>query len=217
MFVWTWVVAASVHAATVWTGPLITYSQPSPDPTQATNQDRITPNVWLTRAASGGLFNAVTETSFTNTSPADTLWAFGTLDAYASLPYTNWLVWLNGKSPTTMVGSNIVVHLLSDDIYLSFKFSFWGSKGSGGFTYQRSTPSVPASAVVLSGGKVENGQFCFNYTADQDHSYVIQSSPNLLNWSSLQTNVATTSLVLFCDPLAATGTKFYRIAIGAKP
>ena len=69
---------ALMHAATICTGPPITYNQPSPDPTQATNQDRIMPNVWLTRAASKGLFNAFSETNATAFSPADTEWAFGT-------------------------------------------------------------------------------------------------------------------------------------------
>src|SRR4051812_31524634 len=86
LFGWALIAAPRAHAATVWTGPLFTFNQPVADPTQATNQDRITPEVWLTRGVSGGLFNAVTETVATNISPADTEWAFGTLDNYASLP-----------------------------------------------------------------------------------------------------------------------------------
>src|SRR6267154_6714954 len=49
----------SGRAATVWNGPLITYNQPAPDPTQAANRDQLTPNVSLTRADSSGMLNGV--------------------------------------------------------------------------------------------------------------------------------------------------------------
>jgi hypothetical protein len=132
-----------VHAATVWNGPLFTFNQPASNPAQATNQDRITADVWLTRAASKGLFNAFYETSATTFSPSNTEWAFGSLTNYASLGYTNWLALLNGASPTTLVGQPLVVHLISDDIYLSINFTVWVAGGSGGFAYQRSTPTPP--------------------------------------------------------------------------
>ena len=102
--------AFSAPAATLWNGPSLAYTQPAHDPTQPANQDHVTAGVWLTRAASGGLFNAVTETAADTNSPADTEWAFGTLDRFASLTYTNWLAWLNGQSPVTLVGQPVVVH-----------------------------------------------------------------------------------------------------------
>ena len=129
MFVLILVAAPLIHASTVWDGPLLAYNQPSPDPTQAVNQDRITPDVWLTRAASKGLFNAFSETNATALSPTNTEWAFGTLTNYASLNYTNWLAWLNGASPTTLIGQQAVVHLISDDIYISIKFTLWAPGG----------------------------------------------------------------------------------------
>jgi len=199
--------APLIHAARVWNGPMITYNQPSPDPTQASNQDRITPDVWLTRAASKGLFNAFSETNATALSPTNTEWAFGTLDNYASLHYTNWLAWLNGQSPTTLVGQPAVVHLISDDIYLSIQFTLWGSMGSGGFAYQRSTPA-PAN---LSGATVNSNLFFFNYTTVAGFTYVVQSSSNFVDWVSLVTNVASGSSMSFSDPFDATGTRFYRV------
>jgi hypothetical protein len=81
------VAASSTHAATIWTGPTITYTQPGTDPTQPANQDRLTPNVWLSRAATEGLFNAVNESSdkITKTRPSDGmgLWELN----FASLTY----------------------------------------------------------------------------------------------------------------------------------
>ena len=200
--------APLMHGAIVWTGPPITYNQPSADPTQASNQDRITPDVWLTRAASKGLFNAFSETNATALSPTNTEWAVGTLDNYASLHYTNWLAWLNGQSPTTLVGQPVVVHLISDDIYLSIQFTLWGAMGGGGFAYQRSTPP-PAN---LSGASLNGGQFSFNYTADAGFTYVIQSSSNLVDWVSLATNVTSGGLMPFSDPFDPTEVKFYRVS-----
>ena len=213
MFALALTVGPLVHAAMVWSGPLITYNQPSSNPTLATNQDRITPDVWLTRAASKGLFNAFYETSATTFSPTNTEWAFGTLTNYASLKYTNWLAWLNGASPTTLVGQQAVMHLITDDIYISIKITLWNSGGSGGFAYQRSTPT-PAS---LSGASINNGQFTFNYTADTGISYVVQSSSNLVDWVSLVTNVASASPVPFTDTANSSVASFYRVGRSAKP
>ncbi len=205
--------AALLPAATVWNGPTITYQQPAPDPTQATNQDRITPDVWLTRAASKGLFNAVVETNATALSPSNTEWASGTLTNFASLNYTNWLAWLNGASPVTLVGQPVVLHLLPDDIYLSVKFTLWNSGGSGGFAYQRSTP-VPFN---LSGANLRNGQFTFSYNAEAGFSYVVQNSTNLHDWVPLATNLASGSQVKFTNAFSSAGANFFRLSRWPNP
>ena len=185
-FVW---LALSVNAATLWNGPLILCSQPTPDPTQVSNQDHLTPDVWLTRAASKGLFNAFFETNATMLSPSNTEWASGTLSNYSTLRYTNWLSWLNGQSPTTLVGKHSMLHLISDDIYLSVDFTAWGSGGIGGFAYQRSTPAP----VLLSGMSISNHLVVFDYSTAAGYTYVVQGSSNLLNWVSLATNLASSA------------------------
>jgi hypothetical protein len=195
------------HATEVWTGPLIEYNQPTPDPTQASNQDRITPHVWLTRAVSKGLFNAFSETNATALSPADTEWAFGGLTNRTLLHYTNWLAWLNGQSPTTLVGKETVVHLISDDIYIALEFTNWVAGGSGGFAYQRSTPGPG----ILFGAMVNGGQFSFHYTTDVGFVYVIQSSSNLVDWAPLVTNTATGGSWFFSEPCEPAGARFYRV------
>ena len=146
------VAAPSAPAATVWTGPPITYNQPGTDPTLPANQDQITPNVWLTRGTNQGLFNAKTEAGFTHSSsPADTAWANGTTASHACLTYTDWNTWakiINGGPPNT-VGTNAVLHLISEDIYIDIKFTAWAS--GGGFAYQRSTPAgdLPSPTVSI--------------------------------------------------------------------
>jgi hypothetical protein len=138
--------------ATIWDGPLITFTEPSGgNGSNPADQDRITPNVWLTRNSTQGLFNAKTETGYSHfASPADTQWAYGALADYASLTFSSWEAW-NGQHPPSMVGKNAVVHLESEDIYLSVQFLSWGG-AAGGFSYERSTlvpePSTVSLAVV---------------------------------------------------------------------
>ncbi len=208
VFAWLASAPSLIHAATIWSGPLIIYNQPSPDPTQASNQDRITPDVWLTRAASKGFFNAFYETNAMTLSPTNTEWALGALTNYAALHYTNWLALLNGASPVTLVGQQMVVHLISEDVYLSMQITFWAAGGSGGFTYQRSTPA----SASLSGTSIRTGQFTFSYTTSLGFTYVVQSSTNLVNWISLSTNVATGSSGFFTNAANLTGVKFFRVS-----
>jgi hypothetical protein len=139
----------SWSAETVWDGPPITFDKIAmADWTQPENQDRITENVWLTRANTQGLFNIKTESFYTHLlSPAGTEWAFGTTANFASLAYTNWETWTAGRPPDT-VGRDAVVHLLSDDIYLDLKFTSWGGSSGGGFSYVRSTAPVPESGCL---------------------------------------------------------------------
>lgn len=140
----------SQGVVTIWNGPVINFTQP---PTVGTSvQDHLTPGVWLTRDTSQGLFNAVTEAAYTHfVSPADTEWAYGTLQNYATLGYASWESW-NGKKPPSMVGQPAVVHLITENIYLSLTFTSWGGSG-GGFSYNRSTPSaVPEPSALVLGG-----------------------------------------------------------------
>ena len=202
------------HAATVWTGPVITYSQPGTDSTQPANQDRLTPNVWLTRGTNQGLFNAKTETVFTHfVSPADTEWANGTTANYASLTYTNWNSWakiINGGPPGT-VGINAVLHLKSEDIYLDIQFTSWPV--GGGFAYQRSTPAtgLPSPTISASAPMITNGHFSFNYTADPGFTYVVENSSNLVNWLPVITNVAASNPEHFTESLVPDGSRYYRV------
>src|SRR5215469_12520911 len=77
-------VIPSVYASTIWTGPGTAFSH-----TQENNAvDQLTPDVSITRGASGGLYNpAMGETVAVNgTSPKGTSWAVGTLSALTNNP-----------------------------------------------------------------------------------------------------------------------------------
>ncbi len=142
---------ALTMASEIWAGPSLTFVKPSgADWTLPANQDRLTPDVWLTRNFTMGLFNAEQESSYTHfSSPVGTEWAYGSLSNYASLTYQSWEAW-NGHNPPSMVGRDAVLHLISDDIYLSIKFTSWGvrSGAAGAFSYERST-SIPEPSISL--------------------------------------------------------------------
>ena len=138
-------VPLTAEAATIWNGPLITFTQAAPYPNSG-DRDQLTPNVSLTRTTTAGLFNGVTETSFTKGfSPADTEWAIGNLADYASLSYADWTTAGGGNPVFNLPGQQLVLHLISDDIYLSVKFTALGGHGAGGFSYIRSTPASGAN------------------------------------------------------------------------
>jgi len=142
----------------IWNGPRITFTKPNyADWTLATNQDRITPKVWLTRQNAEGLFNIEQETSYDRNSgrqaPADTEWAYGTTADLGTLTFQPWYNWTRmvGGPPST-VGRDAVVHLVSEDIYIDIKFTSWTSDGNGGgFSYERAQPQA---TIALNGASL---------------------------------------------------------------
>ncbi len=150
-------ISQTTPAATIWTGPDIAFTQAAPYPNPPGDRDQLTPNVALTRATpaglgTGGMFNAVTESAFTKfVSPANTRWAIGALSNYASLTYSDWTTAAGGTPVITYPGQQLVVHLISDDIYLSLKFT--NLPAGPGFSYIRSTPplaNVPPTVSITS-------------------------------------------------------------------
>jgi hypothetical protein len=139
----------------LWTGPITTFTKADyADWTLAENQDRITDNVWITRADSLGIFNIALEKSydlyngFTPTivsSPIDTRWAFGSIsDGIESLSFDTWALAIL-QNPPEMVGFDMVLFLVTDSIYIDITFTSWTSgqgTGGGGFSYERSTGDI---------------------------------------------------------------------------
>ena len=137
----------SLQAQIIWSGPKIVFTKGSQDsPNLAENQDRITPNVWITRGAERGIFNIQQESEYIrDLSPADTEWAFGTTANLANLSFADWRTAIN-RNPLDMVNRDMVVHLISEDIYIDIKFLNWEQQ-AGGFSYERSTENAAAFAV----------------------------------------------------------------------
>lgn len=141
----------------IWNGPLLTFSNaPGSLWFLAANQDQLTANVALTRDVKKGLFNALSEASYSsaNLSPADTEWAIGTLADYQSLTYANWSACYGGANvlATNILNHPSVLHLVTDNIYLGITFTYWGGNG-GGFAYERTTvDTVPESSSTMLAG-----------------------------------------------------------------
>ena len=133
--------AGTALSQDVWTGPPVTFSKaPFADWTLPENQDRITDNVWLTRADLMGIFNIAVDSSYMGPSPTDTEWATGSAEDYESLDFQIWVDWAESFPPGT-VGVDAVVHLITDDIYIDIRFLEWGVGFSGGaVAWERATP-----------------------------------------------------------------------------
>jgi hypothetical protein len=130
----------TLEDATIWTGSDLTFSKADgASPDVEANQDRITDNVWITRGNNGGqIFNIKTENiANKSSSPAGTEWAQGSLDDLADLEFSAFRSAVG--SPKDVVGKDLVLHLVEDNIYLSVRFTDWSTSKGGGFAYVRST------------------------------------------------------------------------------
>ena len=127
-------------AQIIWTGPIMTFTKGEyVDWELEENQDRITSNVWITRADTRGIFNIVLETIYVDfLSPVDTEWAYGTTDDIGTLTFNNWQDTI-GSFPPAMLDQEMVLHLITEDIYIDLKFLTWSIGGGGGFSWERST------------------------------------------------------------------------------
>lgn len=124
-----------------WLGTTLSFvKEDNADPAVEINQDRLTSTVWITRGNGGGqIYNAaVSENADKVNSPVGTEWAIGTLDDVSSLSFGPFRATVS--KPKNVVGKNLVVHLIKDDVYLSLKFTSWSGGKKGGFSYERSTP-----------------------------------------------------------------------------
>ena len=130
----------------IWNGAPITFTKANfADHTLEANQDRISSNVWITRANSQGIFNIFEEGNYTDfASPTGTEWALGTTSNIGSLTFNDWETTINSEPPN-MLNIDMVLHLITDDVYIDIKFLTWttgdgaGNSGGGGFSYIRST------------------------------------------------------------------------------
>ena len=126
-------------SSNIWDGPMISFSKADgADFSLESNQDRITPNVWITRGNAGQIFNIAKESSADKAdSPAGTLWAKGTVDNIDNLTFRPFRIGVG--QPKAVVGSDLVLYLVEDNVYITVKFTSWSQGQKGGFAYQRST------------------------------------------------------------------------------
>ncbi|MEM1220955.1 MAG: hypothetical protein AAGH79_18685 [Bacteroidota bacterium] len=132
--------AIDLDGVTIWSGPTVTFTKaPGADPNLEENQDRITDEVWLSRGSSRQFYNVVTESSAKKQeSPAGTLWAIGTTAEFDQLTFNKFRAAVN--KPQLVVGVDLVMLLVEENIAIDVKITDWGNGASGaGFTYERSS------------------------------------------------------------------------------
>ena len=132
-------IVGDTSSSNIWNGPIIQFSkEDGADFTQESNQDRITPNVWITRGNGGQIFNIAKEDSADKgDSPVGTLWAKGNIENIDNLTFKPFR--LGVGQPKAVVGSDLVLYLVNDNIYISVKFTSWSQGQKGGFAYERSS------------------------------------------------------------------------------
>ena len=126
---------------TIWAGPKTTFTKANfADPTDPANQDAITDAVVLTRGERGSLINVVIEDSANGSSPSGTEWAVGTTEALDGLEFQPLKQAANNQM-SNLPGTEMVLHLIDEDIYIDVAFLSWtsGSGSGGGFSYERAT------------------------------------------------------------------------------
>ena len=123
---------------TIWDGPDFTFTK-ADGANPNTARDVLTDNVIITRGNNGGqIYNAVSESEASqSSSPAGTEWAEGSIDDIANLTFRPFRSAVG--RPRDVVGKNLVLHLIEDDIYVSVRFTSWARQRGGGFSYIRSS------------------------------------------------------------------------------
>ena len=124
---------------TIWDGPILTFTLANgADFRDTTSQDMITPSVIISRSVQGGqIFNvAIEDMANSMISPAGTEWAVGRVANLDSLTFAPFRTTVG--SPQQVVGQELVLHLVEDDVYLDIAFTSWSS-GNNGFQYTRAT------------------------------------------------------------------------------
>lgn len=140
------------NSQTIWNGPSVTITKADfSNWNLEVNQDRITPSVWLTRKDNEGQFNIAQEAGYSsgNGSPVDTEWGWGTTADIGSITFYNWRDATKNNNPygnhENIADGPMVLHLITDNIFIDLQYYSWTSQGGGGFSYTRS--SDPALTI----------------------------------------------------------------------
>jgi hypothetical protein len=159
------VVVCSVHlqAQRVWhsSDGTITFTKAGfADCTQAANQDRISDSVWITRTNTQSIFNIKKESAYQTNSPVGTQWGFGTTAKYDTITYKTFVA-VSNSSPSTLIGKDMVLHLVQENIYLDIKFLTYGNSSTGApFSYIR---AASPTSVESSSEKIQAFALLQNY------------------------------------------------------
>jgi hypothetical protein len=131
------------HAATLWTGPNITWTKSASTPSDTVLAGKVV----LTRGSRDVLYNiAAGETNAGATSPKGTMWAFGTFASHTTFQSMESM--RNGNLAARILNQPMVMWMVNDDIFVSVMFTTWGMNGAGTVTYTRSTAGAVVAPTV---------------------------------------------------------------------
>jgi hypothetical protein len=105
--------------------------------------DNVSDTVHLTRGDNQSIFNAVDEAGFnalTQSSPTNTEWnlyGWADLSDIRTRSYGSFVSTLDGAVGANVVGTELVMHIISEDRYFKVKFNSWTQNVGGGFSYDR--------------------------------------------------------------------------------
>jgi hypothetical protein len=138
----------------VWSG--LTFEFVKPDNEEAPfTTDSITSNVSITRGTDRGLYNPVVDDDWfdSDSGPSNTRWATvynNEADTIAASNWENlnfedqtWLAAYLGSVGNVIEGTDAVVYLVLDNVYLDLRVTHWQKGGGGGFAYLRAEPPAP--------------------------------------------------------------------------
>ena len=158
-----------------------------------------TPMVSITNPASGAVFSAPANLEIHSTT------------SVSSGRVTN----VSFFAGTTLLGSAqaIPFQIVAGNLAAG-NYSLTAVATAGGISVTSSVVNVSVVlpvAVSDSAPVVANGQFSFDYNANVGLTYLVQKSSDLVNWSPISTNVASSNPVNFKDtaPLGRSG--YYRV------
>jgi hypothetical protein len=93
-------------------------------------------------------------------------------------------------------------------------YNFTAIETSAGITATSSVVQVMVvspTPIRIASEQIANGKLAFDYNTNPGLTYLVQLSSNLVNWTSVATNVAATNPAHFTDAITIPGPRFYRV------
>ena len=126
---------------------------------------------------------------------------------------------LNGASSLGNVTSSPYSVSLNNLAAADYTFSAVATDNGGLETTNAITIHVvtPVPIIISTPLFLPPSNFKFSYTANAGLSYIVQQSSDLINWTTINTNVAAGSSVLFNDSSATGNPGFFRVGLLPNP
>lgn len=130
-----------------------------------TEVDIIDTGLSITRGINQGIYNPQLEQSYSNSSPAGTLWnadGWSDLSDVTTRTYQIWQDAVNGYPPAS-VGKELIMKDTANNKYYAIRFTNWaigGQGGHGAFSYHRwriQTNRVPEGILFPDGSSIKSG------------------------------------------------------------